>query len=536
MSAGAGELVLLDAGDSVIETVTGLTTISSSSYTTTASNIIKISIGTGITSLSVAAFQNCTGLTTVTFEGTSNVATIDAAAFKGCTALTSITLPNSVTTLETQAFNGCSELTSVTLPTNNNFTSLSDQVFQACDKLTSITIPANVTTIGAGTFMLSGLTSFTIPNTVTTMTGINLFRDCTALASVTIGTNSSVTTLPNGMFQRCRALQNVTIPSNITTIGNSVFDGCTSTSFTSITIPDSVTSLGTSVFNGCTSLDTVVIGSELTSIGATTFNGCTKLSRVTMGDKVGTSGGSIANDAFTNAGSATGVILKIKMSATALSNLGVSYATGVTFYSATNVSIVADFVTPAPLPPDASCFPGNTPVQTDQGIVNICDLCPDKHTIRGNKIETVTQNTGIEDFLILIKKDTLYPNVPSQDTYTTFDHNIFVNKQNVRAGVLEMNAQDSGIPDLMNRVCQVPYNGEVLYNVLLKDNKHDYMCVNNLIVETMNPKNIFAKYYCYLQNKKQGEKNSELEKAYEKYISKCRSLVKKHKRSRLTKK
>ena len=188
-----------------------------------------------------------------------------------------------------------------------------------------------------------------------------------------------------------------------------------------------------------------------------------------------------------------------------------------------------------PLPPDASCFPGNTPVQTDQGIINISEICPDKHTIRGNKIETVTQNTGIEDFLILIKKDTLYPNVPSQDTYTTFDHNIFVNKQNVRAGVLETRAQESGIPDLMNRICQVPYNGEVLYNVLLKDEKHDYMCVNNLIVETMSPKNVFAKYYCYLKNKKQGEKNSELEESFKKYSARTHALVKKHNRSRISK-
>ena len=201
----------------------------------------------------------------------------------------------------------------------------------------------------------------------------------------------------------------------------------------------------------------------------------------------------------------------------------------------TNKNTVSLNSTPVPLPPDASCFPGNTPVQTDQGIVNICDLCPDKHTIRGNKIETVTQNTGIEDFLILIKKDTLYPNVPSQDTYITFDHNIFVNKQNVRAGVLETRAQESGIPDLMNRIYQVPYNGEVLYNVLLKHDKHDYMCVNNLIVETMNPNNIFAKYYCYLKNKKQGEKNSELEEAYEKYSYTTHALVKKHKRSRISK-
>jgi hypothetical protein len=184
----------------------------------------------------------------------------------------------------------------------------------------------------------------------------------------------------------------------------------------------------------------------------------------------------------------------------------------------------------------AICFPGNTPVQTDQGIVNISEICPKKHTIRGNKIEEVTKSIGIEDFLVCIKKDTLYPNVPSQDTYVTCDHKIYFKDKLYRAGFLEARAHKSGNPDLMNNICQVPYNGEVLYNVLLKDNKHDYMCVNKMIVETMDPKNVFAKYYCYLKNKKQTEKNNKIEKEYEQYISNCYSLVKKHKRSRLTQK
>ena len=561
------------------EVVTGLTTIASNSYTTAVGNIKTISIGPEITQISANAFQGCTGLTTVNFAITNTLATIQGFAFISCGELTGIAIPNSVTFIGANAFNNCAKLASVSLPSSNSsFTTLSDQVFRSCAKLTSITIPASVTTIGNSAFLDAGLTSVTIPNTVTSL-GTGVFKN-TDLQSMTIG--SGISALPANTFNDCTALQSVTIPSTITSIGNNAFNGCTNASFTSLTIhtaitsigtsafksctglqtltftatstlttidvdaffnctaltsvsiPDSVTSLATGVFNGCTSLDTVVIGSELTSIGADTFNGCTKLRRTTVGDKVA----SIAANAFTSAGSAlaSGTVLQVKMSATPLTALNLSYSVGVAFRGATNVTIVAEFVIPAPLPPDASCFPGNTPVQTDQGIVNICDLCPDKHTIRGNKIETVTQNTGIEDFLILIKKDTLYPNVPSQDTYITFDHNIFVNKQNVRAGVLETRAQESGIPDLMNRIYQVPYNGEVLYNVLLKHEKHDYMCVNNLIVETMSPKNIFAKYYCYLKNKKQGEKNSELEEAYKKYSSMTRTLVKKHQRSRLTKK
>ena len=45
--------------------------------------------------------------------------------------------------------------------------------------------------------------------------------------------------------------------------------------------------------------------------------------------------------------------------------------------------------------------------------------------------------------------------------------------------------------DLCKNVHFVDYNGETLYNVLLK--KHDKMMVNNLICETLHPKNIMAK-------------------------------------------
>ena len=45
--------------------------------------------------------------------------------------------------------------------------------------------------------------------------------------------------------------------------------------------------------------------------------------------------------------------------------------------------------------------------------------------------------------------------------------------------------------DLCENVTFVPYNGETLFNVLLK--KHDNMMINNLICETLHPKNIAAK-------------------------------------------
>ena len=43
---------------------------------------------------------------------------------------------------------------------------------------------------------------------------------------------------------------------------------------------------------------------------------------------------------------------------------------------------------------------------------------------------------------------------------------------------------------------KVPYNGDILYNILLKE--HGSMTVNNLVVETLHPQNFIAALYMQL--------------------------------------
>lgn len=107
------------------------------------------------------AFQNCTALTSVVFEG-DNLSKINLNTFNGCSALSSIELPESLEKIEYNAFDDCSALK-------------------------SIVIPDKVTYIGEGAFIFcTGLQEAYIGDGVTEIAA-KAFAECTALKTVVIG-------------------------------------------------------------------------------------------------------------------------------------------------------------------------------------------------------------------------------------------------------------------------------------------------------------------------------------------------------------
>ncbi len=271
----------------------------------------KITIPDSVTSISNAAFEGCTELTSITIP--DSVTSIDESAFsntiwynnqpdgmvyagkvaykyKGTMpANMSITIKDGTLGIGGFAFSNCKELTNVTIP--NSVKSICNGAFNNCTGLRSVTIPDRVTSIGEWAFKgCTGLTSITIPDRVTSIAAY-AFSGCTGLTSVTIP--DSVTSIGKYAFRDCSSLTSITIPDRVTSIEKWAFRDCSS--LASITIPDSVESIWSGAFYNCTGLTSVTIGSGVRLIAHDVFRYCENLNTVYNKSSLSIKAGSSSN-------------------------------------------------------------------------------------------------------------------------------------------------------------------------------------------------------------------------------------------------
>ena len=268
--------------------------------------------GDDVTIIGFNAFQNGTGITTLTFG--SGLQRIYPYAFDGCTGLTSVTLPDGLLSLGNYAFANCTNLTDINFP--ESLESIANYGFKNCTGLTSIDILGTETTIDGRTFdgcanlttvscnsnafwgqvfesdypvsnTFGGqVTTYIIGDSVTAI-GKNAFYEMADVTSVTLG--DSLKTIGEYAFYKCTGLTEITFPDHLTTIQEVAFR---ESGLQELELPDALNTLSWSAFEYCADLESVTFGDELTTIGAGAFGHCTSLESVTFGDNLTTIGGS----------------------------------------------------------------------------------------------------------------------------------------------------------------------------------------------------------------------------------------------------
>lgn len=259
-----------------------------------ASNITKIVVSEGVTSIGEYFGLGCSKATTLSIP--ASVTEIGFEAFSGMTSLATIsvnegskyfklddsgvlytydgttlvhcptsvegsyTIASGTTTIDADAFTS-SKITGVTIPAS--VTAIKDNAFQNATALTSVNVPSSVTTYG--TYIFSGCTSLAnvTLNNADAVAATGILRWCSSLTSEGLILPDGYTEIGVNAFQGCTALTTFTIPGSVTTVGDHAFDG---SGLTSLDIPDTVTSFGYEAVSYCSDLKTLTVGAGLTSV------------------------------------------------------------------------------------------------------------------------------------------------------------------------------------------------------------------------------------------------------------------------------
>ena len=205
--------------------------------------LVSVTIPETVKTIGYSAFQDCTSLSRVIFEG-KGIETIRGNAFEGCTSLKEIHLPHSLKTIEWDVFKNCTALESFTLTPGVEGAQYS--FLTGCTRLKEIIIEEGVREIPDyfADDGLTGLTSITIPASVERI-GYMAFYGAVNLRQVNFPKISdSGLILADWAFGEC-PIQEIKLPKNTKKIGTACFYDNEAAS--SLDIPDSVTELGSSV-------------------------------------------------------------------------------------------------------------------------------------------------------------------------------------------------------------------------------------------------------------------------------------------------
>lgn len=223
------------------------------------------------------AFDNCTGLTTITGLDNSNLKSIGSYAFSGDAKLTindtltqgseTSTFPDTLERVNNYAFYNCSKLSSLNVP---GLKEIHNSSFEGCSHMNE-----------SGDYDKEyGLTAIRLSNELSKL-GVKSFANCRLLSDLSFSGDPTYgyDEIPDYCFAYT-ALPALHVPSAIRLIGQYAF---AYSSIASITFDEGITGIGDGAFFGCSNLSSeVALPASLAAIGDSVFEECDDLPGLDM--------------------------------------------------------------------------------------------------------------------------------------------------------------------------------------------------------------------------------------------------------------
>lgn len=240
-------------------------------------NLTSVEYPTTVTSIGSSAFEGCTSLVCPTLH--EGLTSIGGNAFKGCTEIGDVAFPSTIKTIGTYAFaNAC--VTSIDWPSTHdgNLAIYTHCFDNGCD-IATLTFPSYVTSIGSYAFhnaKINRVDMSSMPEA--TKISDYAFNGCTATQIIL---PNKVEEIGAAAFLGCKSMTQVRLPKNgITTCGNSIFKDCTA--LKSVSYMSALKTIPNSFFYNCSSLSNISLGSSTTVIDEEAFRKCTSLKTITL--------------------------------------------------------------------------------------------------------------------------------------------------------------------------------------------------------------------------------------------------------------
>ena len=127
---------------------------------------------------------------------------------------------------------------------------------------------------------------------------------------------------------------------------------------------------------------------------------------------------------------------------------------------------------------DKTYIPKNTKISTDQGIINIENIDPNKNTINKKKVISIYKIEKYSLKFIKILKNALANNIPNNDIILSPNHKIIIDGNTIEAKTFLMK-------HLKNNISLVDFNDVILYNIMIEDFIN--IRANNLLIQSYIP-------------------------------------------------